>query len=70
MLAMAPMVFTPVMIFNSVKDGENSFALKCVAVFIVATVVWATAPKTGTNDRTSGDCYTDWDGRSNPTVCD
>lgn len=44
-------------------------AVKAAGVFAVAVGVFVLAPKAPTIE-TGRDCYIDWDGRSNSTVCD
>lgn len=70
-LAFFPMLFTPFIAYSYFKDGNMAAAGKSVLVFLVCAGLVLAIPKSKGTSRYSGDnCYTDWDGRSNPTVCD
>lgn len=54
--------------FNAWRSGEGALAAKSGAIFAACVLVFLLAPKPG-QKQTAGDCYTDWDARSNSTVC-
>lgn len=56
--------------FNAWRKGEPGMVLKAAAVFGACALIFMVAPKGNLSLSPAGDCYTDWDGRSNPTVCD
>jgi hypothetical protein len=53
---------------NSIRSGDRGMALKASGVFAVCVALFLLSPKRAQSF--SSDCYIDWDGRSNPTVCD
>lgn len=54
---------------NAWLEGDKSMASKSLLIFAVCVAVIFVAPKRAP-EFGSGNCYTEWDGRSNPTVCD
>ncbi len=56
--------------FNAWRSGEIGMAAKAAAVFGACILIFAVAPKGDLSLSRVGNCYTDWDGRNNPTVCD
>lgn len=55
--------------WNSRHDDRPLF-WKATLVAVVSVAVFFILPKPPRSGDTGGDCYIDWDGRSNPTVCD
>lgn len=49
--------------------GNPKDALVMAAVAVVCGFVWFAVPKKAVTT-SPNDCWTDWDGRSNPVVCD
>lgn len=54
--------------YRAYRENERHLALKSGAVFIVALLLWVGAPKVKIQQ--ADNCFVDWDGRANPTVCD
>lgn len=54
--------------FNAMRSGETSLAVKSAAVCAICVAIYFAAPKKGVIH--SDDCWTEWDGRANRTVCD
>lgn len=55
--------------FNAWRSGEAGLACKSGAVFLFCCLIVIAAPKRPVTNG-GDDCYIDWDGRSNSTVCD
>lgn len=55
--------------FSAWRAGESGLASRAVTVFAICVVLYVAAPKTY-NDDEEDFCRRDWDGRSNPIVCD
>lgn len=53
-------------------DEDKRLAIGLIAAAAVLATIASQLPTYGWSSGSSGggDCYTDWDGRSNPTVCD
>jgi hypothetical protein len=51
----------------SIRSGEMRMAVKAGAVFAFCALLYLAAPKSYPTG--NADCFTDWDGRSNPVVC-
>lgn len=51
-------------------SGDRPMFWKAAAALGVCVALYVAAPKPEATSVASDNCYTDWDGRSNPTVCD
>ena len=63
------MLFAPFVAYSYFRDGKYPSAGMTAAVFVLCLTIYVMAPKpkqTGEDQY----CYTDWDGRANPTVCE
>lgn len=74
LLAIPSMFIAPIsgwMTFSFFREGDTSSAAKAGAVFAVTAFLLVAGHINGPGPSyTSGDCYTAWDGRGNPAVCD
>lgn len=69
MTVILTIAYFAVLIWGAYKIGDNA-AGRGIALFILGTLAFV-AFKDGPEALLRGsECYTDWDGRSNPTVCD
>mgnify|MGYP000155330818 FL=1 len=63
--------FALMVLFGAARNSEWALAMKTLPVAVVTVslvaVAWMGAPKIRSS---AGNCYTEWDGRSNSTVCD
>ena len=61
--------FLALFVAGAIMEGNGAKAMKFgAALFVCSVVIIGWGPK-GDNFA-SGNCWTDWDGRSNPTVCE
>jgi len=74
LLAIPAMFIAPItgwMTFSFFRDGETASGWKSAAVFAATSGILFVAYQGAPGPTyTSGDCRTDWDGRSNSTVCE